>query len=664
MKQSLPKDLILLSIITGLTACGGGGGGGGSSSSGGGSTPAPTGQAPTVSVEERIVVSAGQSVTLTATASDPDGDTISYSWQQQNDTAVNNRSGFDSAEASFSAPDYVTTLNFTVTASANGQSDQDSILVIVVEDTASAIFVDSDYAGTSDGSIDAPYTDLASILDETLNDNLDKDFYLNTPTSGSYSLWLDDLRSIFNNISLYGGYADDWSRDPINHQTPVVADGRIGLQFENGSEFIEISGLNLEVTQQDADANGSAAGLNISRSSAEFIVRHNTIIVADSPADSSAFLNAGVVAYEVNTFRLLNNKIEAGDAAASGNQSPRTSGVGSDGNDGEDGRVGLNITGGDGASGSTGWNGGRGGNAGNTSFEAGESGEKGAGRNTTPIAAGGCGGGGGAAGSNQDVIRTGGSGCEGENGARGPGGRGSSGYGTLNGFGFFEASQGTSGGVGYSGAGGGGGGGGGSGALGANGGAGGGGGEGGGGGAGGFGANSGGASMGVYLVGGDLNEVSDNEIIAGDGGNGGIGGRGASGGEGGDGGTGADGNDFGGNAFGGKGGNGGNGGKGGEGGQGGSGGGGPSFGIFLAANTPATIQNNQITTGEAGAGGSANYTDEAQAAGKGGWSVGIFDGDTSDSSSVIEQNNSFTLGQAGADGNPSEGEGTRQETNL
>ncbi len=664
MKQSLPKDLILLSIITGLTACGGGGGGGGSSSSGGGSAPAPTGQAPTVSVEERIVVSAGQSVTLTATASDPDGDTISYSWQQQNDTAVNNRSGFDSAEASFSAPDHVTTLNFTVTAAANGQSDQDSILVIVVEDTASAIFVDSDFTGTPDGSIDAPYTDLASILDQTLNDNLDKDFYLNTPASGAYSLWLDNFRSIFNNVSVYGGYADDWSRDPINNQTPVMTDGRIGLQFENSSEFIEISGLNLEVTQQDAGLIGSAAGVNISRSSGEFIVRYNTITVADSPADSNALLNAGVVAYDVSTFRLLNNRIEAGNAVSGNNVTARTSGVGSDGNDGEDGRVGFNTTGGDGASGTTGWNGGRGGNAGNTSFEAGDSGEKGAGRNTTPIAAGGCGGGGGAAGSNQGVIRTGGSGCEGENGARGPGGRGSSGYGTLNGFGFFEASQGSQGLTGYSGAGGGGGGGGGSGALGANGGAGGGGGEGGGGGAGGFGANSGGASMGIYLVGGDMNEIADNEIIAGNGGIGGIGGRGALGGEGGSGGEGADGNDFGGNAFGGKGGNGGKGGKGGEGGQGGSGGGGPSFGIFLAANTPATIQNNQITTGEAGDGGSANYTDEAQAAGKGGWSVGIFDGDTSDSSSVIEQNNSFTLGQAGADGNPSEGEGIRQETNL
>lgn len=142
-----------------------------------------------------------------------------------------------------------------------------------------------------------------------------------------------------------------------------------------------------------------------------------------------------------------------------------------------------------------------------------------------------------------------------------------------------------------------------------------------------------------------------------------MGGGGAVGGEGGKGGSGVQGFSDGANNVR-QGGNGGNGGRGGAGGAGGSGGGGPSFGIFIGANTPATIENNTIITGNGGKGGNANFTNETNSAGFGGWSVAIFDGDLSDSLTPVVANNNITLGTPGQDGNPKSDQGTAAETNF
>jgi hypothetical protein len=639
-----------------LSACGGGGGDNSSPPTQSNNTP------PSVTADDRVLVSAGDAVTLTASATDSEADTISYSWIQQNGDTVANTQGFDTASASFSAPDKVQTMQFQVTATAAGQSDTTLVQVIVLEDVDTAVFIDADYTGTSDGSIDAPLTDLEMALTDTDDD---ADFYIQTPdNNAAYMLWTDPsfIPRIRDGKSIYGGYKDDWSRDTSTNLTPIIAE-KYGLLFSDIDQITTVSGIDLTVTQPTQDSISSSLGIYVERGASEFILENNKITLEGFAGyTSSGYQGASVFGFytnDVDTVRVTDNTITTGMGYSASNRSSRTTGQGIDGGDGGDASVGNNEFGGASGSGGDGWNGGKGGNAGDGFNEKGSTGSDGGGRTSPVFVKAGTGGRGGTA---ADGFRRGTSAVDGGNGVRGSGGDGANGYGTLLGD-NYSASIAKSGDKGWAGGGGGGGGGGASSSLGADGGGGGGGGEGGGGGQGGFGAYSGGASMTLHIAGSTLTLVSGNTLTAGDGANGGLGGGGAVGGDGGEGGSGVQGFSDGSDDLR-KGGNGGDGGRGGSGGAGGSGGGGPSFGIFIGANTPATIEDNTIITGNGGKGGSANFTNETNSAGYGGWSVAIFDGDLSDSLTPMVSNNSITLGTAGQDGNPKTGQGTAANTNF
>ncbi|TRY34019.1 PKD domain-containing protein [Aliiglaciecola sp. M165] len=650
-KLSLLTSAILGALL--LSACGGGGG---DSSTSTPVTPPPPppppDTPPSVSVDSRIIVSVGDSVSFSASASDPDGDDISYEWVQQSGEPVSNSSGFDTATASFSAPDSVSSFTFEVTATANGQSDSASILVIVLEDVDTAVFIDAQFTGASDGSIDAPYKEFASVLEQNLDDNTDVDFYIKTPTDDTvFSLWEGDTRTISQNISFYGGYLEDWHRDATNQRTPIMTENEAGIRYSSTDQYVEVSGIDLMLNLDAVDNGTSVVGIQ-GVSLDHLMIRDNTISLSDYPFDNSSASVYGVISDQITSFSLLNNTITSGSAPASARDAVQNNrGAGADGRNGSNGDGADGGIGGDSDTGISG--GGQGGDGGRGSSEDGERGEDSRlGFSTGP----GAGGAGGDASEDED---DGVNGVNGNNGITGSAGNGGTGFGRFTNGGRFATSSGSLGRSGSDGAGGGGGGGGGSSTLGFNGGGGGGGGEGGEGGEGGFGANSGGASIGVYVIQGALNDIAGNTITTSNGGIGGIGGLGASGGDGGSGGSGADGN----SSNSGDGGNGGNGGDGGDGGIGGSGGGGPTFGILLNSDTFATISNNQITTGNGGNGGSAIIAIE-QAAGKGGWSIGIFDANTEDASTPTLDGNTFTIGEAGDDGNPSAGTGTAADTNF
>lgn len=655
-----PYHLLSISIAVALlSACGGGGGSDGGSPP---PPPPPSNTPPDVTTDERKLVNAGDAITLTATATDAEADTISYSWQQQNGDAVANTQGFNTATASFNAPDNVDTLIFRVTATAGGQTDTADVIVIVVEDTDTAIFIDADFTGTSDGSIDAPLTDLATAITDT---DEDADFYLQTPDNdAAYMLWEDSsfIPSIRDGKSIYGGYKGDWSKDTTNNRTPIVAE-RIGFLFSEVDQVTTVSGIELTVTQPIPLSTTSYVGILVNNGSSEFILENNKITVEGFVENESATEQGsnvfGFYADDVDTVRVMENSISTGRARSASNVGLRsTTGV-VNGGDGGDASDGDNELGGAGGAGGDGWNGGRGGTAGDGFNEDGTSGSDGGGRTSPVITVAGPGGSGGQA---ADGFRTGKNAGDGGGGDRGSSGDGSNGHGSLSGN-VYTSARGQTGNKGWAGAGGGGGGGGASSSGSANGGGGGGGGEGGGGGNGGFGGYSGGASITVHIAGATLTQITGNTLTSGNGAFGGRGGSGSAGGEGGEGGNGVQGFNDGVNDIR-RGGDGGAGGKGGSGGAGGSGGGGPSFGIFIGANTPATIENNTITTGNGGKGGNANFTDEADAAGLGGWSVAIFDGDTSDSLTPVVTNNTITLGLPGSDGNPSDEQGTATETNF
>jgi hypothetical protein len=127
------------------------------------------------------------------------------------------------------------------------------VQVIVLEDVNTAVFIDADFSGTSDGSIDAPLTDLALALTDTDDD---ADFYIQTPdNNAAYVLWTDPsfIPSIRDGKSIYGGYRDDWSRDTSTNHTPITAE-RFGLIFRSVDQMTTVSGLDLTVTQPTQDA--------------------------------------------------------------------------------------------------------------------------------------------------------------------------------------------------------------------------------------------------------------------------------------------------------------------------------------------------------------------------------------------------------------------------
>ena len=648
------SNLSISMLVMAISACGGGGGG-----SDGNQTP--TGSPPTISVEPRVLVSIGDAVTLSASATDPDGDNISFSWQQLNGEPVANTQGFSTSSASFNASNAVETITFRVTATSGGQSATDTISVIVLEDTDTAVFIDADFTGVSMGTIDAPYPDFLTALEQSPNDS---DFYFQTPADNRpYAIWgnlnVSDRPRLVGGNSIYGGFDDEWLYDPQVNITSIEAE-HVGIIYDDIDIPTKVAGISLAVSELSS-SDSSQLGIIVLNGSSEFTLENTAINVAGFAPQSGTKTQGrvfGAYLSNVATTRLIDNHITVGNGATAPNTSSRPETTGVPGNDGDDGRVGLNIVGGDGGSGREGLNGGKGGNAGNNSFETGKDGKAGKGRTIFPFVSGGKGGTRGFSSTNDGNAS---SGENGGNGSRGNPGRGATGFGSLSSItGVYLNSIGKVGGIGYLGGGGGGGGGGAGGSFGQNGGAGGGGGEGGEGGRGGFGARSGGASIAVHIAGGSFNEIENNTLVAGDGGKGGRGGLGSDGGDGGEGGKGDPGN-----LSGGKGGNGGNGGKGGEGGIGGSGAGGPSFGIFLGVNTPANISKNSITSGQGGEGSAARFTSaNGVAAGEGGWSYGIFDGLLSDNFAVILSENTFTIGNAGQNGGSREGSGKSGESNI
>ncbi|MEO0347510.1 MAG: hypothetical protein AAF229_14820 [Pseudomonadota bacterium] len=642
-----------------IAACGGGGGGGGSA------PPPAAGSPPSVSTTNQIVVSAGDPVSLSASATDPDGDSISFSWRQDSGAPVANTTGFDSATANFTANADVDTLQFTITATANGQSDSETVYVIIVEDINTAVFIDKDATGTPDGSIDSPFTELRSTF---LNAPNDSDFYIRTPASGErYMLNADNEtpQSLVGGQSVYGGYGADWVRDPELNKTPIDT-VKVGVYHVNVAAPTLVSGLDIDVQAVDGGtASGSLFGvLGLGSGAGSYTVADNSIVVDSVTSRSNSSSGApavGVYLTNMPSASVRDNTMTLGDGSPATDLSGRATGVGRDGVPGGNASVGDNQTGGArGASTGGGWNGGRGGDAGTTSFEPGENGGRGAGRTSPVVVNGGSPGFLGLDSQGRDA----GPGGRGDDGPRGPGGSGGIGRGSLSSQGEYAQSIASLGSDGWSGGGGGGGGGGGAGAAGVNGGAGGGGGEGGDGGAGGFGGRQGGASIGIHLARITSSEVSGNDISTGNGATGGRGSAGAAGGSGGAGGLGVAGTNGLGSNDGGRGGDGGAGGNGGPGGFGGGGGGGPAFGIFFGGDAGGTVTGNTITTGNGGTGAAARDSNELATAGEGGWSVGIFDADTADGIAITQSGNTFTLGAAGADGAPSTGTGTAMETNL
>lgn len=465
-----------------------------------------------------------------------------------------------------SAPSGVTTLMFRLEVAGTDGVATDDIVVNVLEDASTAVFVDGERGSDSDdGSAATPYRSLGRAIEDAPG----RDIYLRSV--GSYDATEATL-AVGDGVSLYGGYDENWVRD----------------------------------TNRRAVIDGAPVAIALTGTGERWLSAIEVVAAAAGP-ESPSF---AVVADEVGTLHVLDSRLVAGAAGAgvegrpglwssglrigSGNEvrierSTVNAGRGGAGGAGvappapaaptDSGRAASGRTGGSGGGAAT-LIGGRGGDGGNTS----------------PGQAAAGGGAGGTPDAPNGLAGTGGVGGAGGVGGSGGIGNGSAGNGATLPVGR-PGERGDPGGEAAGGSGGGGG----NGPVLLDGGGGGGGGAGGAGADGGTPGGGGGGSVGVWIEDLDRLIVVESLIAGGRGGDGGSGGLGTPGQVGGAGGTGAAGAD-GLLADGGDGGGGGGGGAGGSGGQGGGGAGGPSFGLLTTDTSAVAVTASTVRGGAGGAG--------------------------------------------------------------
>jgi len=579
-----------------LFACGGGGGGGSEVDD---DDPLPTNQGPVADAGAPAQeVGAGFNVNLDGSASsDPDGDSLSYTWRQTyGPNVIGSSDNLSGATPSFTAPAEVCTIIFELEVSDGADSDIDSVQINVSEDVTATLFVDgdngSDIVDTGDGSRGKPFATIARALDAI--DASPRDIYVKSRVEpGVYDETAAPL-DVPNGTSLYGGYDADWVRDVTGNRT-LLNGHSTAVMLQAVDQPAWVSGF--EIHAADSAAPGeSVYGVSVQGGIAALYIEDNTIVAGDvAPGQAvNPGSSYGIFLYQLAAVELSRNTITAGMA---GHGAVAVDGIrGDPGADGIAATSNIGAVNGTGVAGAggIGGDGGAGGTAGPPAG-SGTKGETGAGPT------GGEGGDEGAAGNPGEAGMAGDPGGFGSDGAASSGGDG---FGAA-GAGFLH-SHGVSGAEATDGSGGGGGGGGGGlevifnwrFGVGGSGGA-----QGGGGGVGGDGGNGGGASIGLWLEQVAIILVQENTITSGTGGDGNSGGRGGGGGDGGTGGPAVEATVEATDHPRGPGGAGGPGGNGGNGGIGGAGGGGPSYGILVGPDMLPEITRNTITSGRGGDGG-------------------------------------------------------------
>ena len=197
MNKRIIKKLLPLIV---LTACGGGGGGGGSSSGGGGDGYNPN-NAPVIdSSTTTYSVLENQTSAFTVSASDADGDTLTYSISSGDDSALIsiNSSGVVTFISSpdFELPSDANTDNnyqITVTVSDGSLTDSENFTLTVTNDTSDDVTTTNfDGVLIRDGYIQSATVCMAVTNADGIDTCVDATYSTTTNADGSFSLEIDD----------------------------------------------------------------------------------------------------------------------------------------------------------------------------------------------------------------------------------------------------------------------------------------------------------------------------------------------------------------------------------------------------------------------------------------------------------------------------------------
>ena len=251
---SISKQLALASALLALAACSSGGGGGGSGGTGNSSPVANAGA--NQSVDEQTTV------TLDGSAStDPDGDTLGYSWTQTAGVTATLSNAF-SAQASFDGPDVgignntVLTFQLRVT-DGNGGVNTTSVDVTVngVSNTDPVVDAGNDQAAAEGSMVSLTGTATDTDIGDTLN-------YTWTQVSGTgVTIINGDQAAATFDAPLVGATTEALTFQlAVNDGTTTIAD-LIEIRVSQAVAAVNISG---KVQYQFVPPNFSCNGLNFS----------------------------------------------------------------------------------------------------------------------------------------------------------------------------------------------------------------------------------------------------------------------------------------------------------------------------------------------------------------------------------------------------------------
>jgi hypothetical protein len=257
MYRSIFKNILVVIVTITIAACGGGGGGGGSDYGGGGGGGGGYGNNPPTITNSTSMysVSENQTGAFLVTATDPDGDTITFSISSGADAGLFSINTTGSVTFN-SAPDFEipgdansdNTYELTVTASDGTASDSQSFSVTVTNDTSDDP-VTSNYDGVliRDGYIQGA-TVCIPVTDSNGNETCDGATYSTSTTSdGTFSLEVDD--GVTGKIRAEDGFNpvtnDDDAfimsiEDPVIDQNFVVSPLSTALDIDNRFTFTNL----------------------------------------------------------------------------------------------------------------------------------------------------------------------------------------------------------------------------------------------------------------------------------------------------------------------------------------------------------------------------------------------------------------------------------------